>query len=568
MTKDLSRTESRNLSSMEHILVASSNRQEAATHSHRDTATCSKCIEQSLTCYKPTYHIRKIKSKGAILVLVWNFLLMNLFYCLYDHLKHKTTTFIGFSLTLPMAGWLADVYFGRYKVIHCSMWVMWVGSILATVSSVVAQSVESYDAINNKVMLAFAALMMIGFGGYQANIIQFGIDQLHDASTDEIKSFISWFVWTYLSVGIIVEYIYICKDKQYKIFGLLFVCACVTIVLCSSLCLNSVLVKEPVTQNPFKLVYNVVKYAIKNKHPRCRSAFTYCEDELPSRIDFGKNKYGGPFTTEQVEDVKTFLRLQIVVFFGCTMVSGPLIANYLRNQLNKVLSPRGELDTPTPGCYFNSIYTKLFFYSAGVLIPLNELIFLPLLQRYFYWVKSHQKFSMGVVLQIVRVIILAIFITLARHNFLKQNGHDNSTAIQCLFQEHASTLALSFDQKWMALPSFMNSMSATMFFIGGIEFIIAQTPYSMRGLIYGVTYGSVAVFTLIGFGISYPFTMSLSIWNTGLISCGFWYLLLAILYLIVNCIALIVFKKLYKNRKREDVLPNEHIFAERYYGTQ
>jgi hypothetical protein len=54
------------------------------------------------------------------------------------------------------------------------------------------------------------------------------------------------------------------------------------------------------------LIYKVIKFAIVTKHPQCRSAFTYCEDELPSRIDFGKNKYGGPFTTEQVEDIKTF----------------------------------------------------------------------------------------------------------------------------------------------------------------------------------------------------------------------------------------------------------------------
>ena len=559
MATDFSSTSS----TMKHILVANSNRQEEATRSCKDIETNSQS-----NIYRPTYHIRKIKSKGAILVLVWNFLLMSLFYCLTVYLHHFKTNLIGWSLTLPIAGWLADVYFGRYKVIYWSMWVMWVGSILATVSSVVAQSVESYDAINDKVMLVFVALMIIGFGGYQANIIQFGIDQLHDASTNEIKSFITWIVWTYLSGGIFVDYVYICKDKQYKIFGLLFVCLCVSIVLCSSLCLNSVLVKEPVTQNPFKLVYNVVKYAIKNKHPRYRSAFTYCEDELPSRIDFGKNKYGGPFTTEQVEDVKTFLRLLTVVVFGCTMASGLLVVNHLRDQILRVLTPKGQFDTPTSGCYFNSFYTKVFVYSAGVLIPLNELIFRPLLQRYFNWIQSHQKFSMGVVLQIVRVIILAIFITLARHNFLKQNGHDTSTTIQCLFQEEAGTLILSFDYRWMALPKFINSMSIIVFGIGGVEFIIAQTPYSMRGLISGVTYGSVAVFTLIGFGISYPFTMSLSIWNTGLISCGFWYLLLSTLYLIVNCFVLCVFKKLYKNRKREDVLPNEHIFAERYYGTQ
>ena len=30
---------------------------------------------------------------------------------------------------------------------------------------------------------------------------------------------------------------------------------------------------------------------------------------MPSRINLGKSKYGGPFTTEQVEDVKTLLRL-------------------------------------------------------------------------------------------------------------------------------------------------------------------------------------------------------------------------------------------------------------------
>ena len=45
------------------------------------------------------------------------------------------------------------------------------------------------------------------------------------------------------------------------------------------------------------------------KYPRLRSAFTYWEDKPYSRIDLGKAKYGGPFITEQVEDVKTFFRV-------------------------------------------------------------------------------------------------------------------------------------------------------------------------------------------------------------------------------------------------------------------
>ena len=64
---------------------------------------------------------------------------------------------------------------------------------------------------------------------------------------------------------------------------------------------------DQASRNPYKLVYKVVKFAAEHKTPIRRSAFTYCEDELPSRMDLGKDKYGGPFTTEQVEDVKAFL---------------------------------------------------------------------------------------------------------------------------------------------------------------------------------------------------------------------------------------------------------------------
>ena len=59
--------------------------------------------------------------------------------------------------------------------------------------------------------------------------------------------------------------------------------------------------------NPFKNIYKVLKYSWKHKVPEHRSAFTYWEEDIPRRIDLGKNKYGGPFTNEEVEDTKTFL---------------------------------------------------------------------------------------------------------------------------------------------------------------------------------------------------------------------------------------------------------------------
>ena len=116
-----------------------------------------------------------------------------------------------------------------------------------------------------------------------------------------------------LDGGFVIFFILGCLPNQCLIGLSLMTCIYLSIALNSCTANVQPVAGEPVTQNPFKLVYSVVRYAIKHKHPECRSAFTYCEDESPSRIDFGKSKYGGPFTTEQVEDVKTFLRLILVI---------------------------------------------------------------------------------------------------------------------------------------------------------------------------------------------------------------------------------------------------------------
>ena len=149
----------------------------------------------------------------------------------------------------------------------------------------------------------------MGYGGFQANVIKFGIDQLTNTSSDEIVAYINWYSWSYVSSEIFQALVSECTSQQLEILTPFLLCLGVSVLICLLFLCNSVLIKESATKNPFRLIYNVLKYASKSKHPRLRSAFTYCEDEPPSRIDFGKSKYGGPFTTEQVEDVKTFLKL-------------------------------------------------------------------------------------------------------------------------------------------------------------------------------------------------------------------------------------------------------------------
>ena len=464
---------------------------------------------------------------------------------------------IAWGLTLPIAGWLADVYLGRYKVIRWRIWIMWIASLLLVASSVLSQF---YYSIHNKyISIVLLLVMSIAYGGYQANIILFGIDQLQDASTDEITSFISWYLCSYFSGGIIIFFVVFCLGGAYG--GLLeefLICICLTVVVILTFVFDNLFLKEPITQNPFQLIYKVIKYTIKNKHPRCRSAFTYCEDELPSRIDFGKSKYGGPFTIEEVENVKTFLRLLIVIFVGSAMASvlgsQTIVKQYRDDRL-----------------HFDGFYkcrwrppVNIAYFSGAVLVPLYEFIFYPLLQKHLSCVQSyHWKLSVGVISQIARIIALMVVGFIARHSYLE---HSNAT-IQCIFAEDSRTLLSSIlDNNWMILPHLFHSVSLVTFATGTLEFICSQTPYSMRGLLFGTLYGSVMLYSVIGFGILQPFTKQSTAWGTGIISCGFWYLLVILLILVLDGIMLCILVKWYKNRKREDVLPNEQIFAERYYS--
>ena len=273
--------------------------------------------------FKPRYRPRYVKNKGAILILDWNYAAWSVFSPINSMVVHNQSVLIQAILIFcvrmvgSITGWLADVRFGRYRVITWSAWIMWISSVLMTLSSVIAHLVEPYKNIDSKVSLAFLIVVGLGYCGFTINLLQFGVDQLHDASTTEITSFIAWFVGTLFSGQFSPHFVSACVQKYAPLIRPVLITFYLTVLVVTHSLLSHWLIKEPITQNPFKLAYNVLKYAIKNKYPRQRNAFTYCEDIIPSRIDFGKHKYGGPFTTEQVEDFKIlFLTLIFIVVNG------------------------------------------------------------------------------------------------------------------------------------------------------------------------------------------------------------------------------------------------------------
>ena len=169
-------------------------------------------------------------------------------------------------------------------------------------------------------------LFLCSIVAFSATVIQFGLNQLHDAPAESLSLYIHWYVWsgqlgpfTIRLLSVIYREIPFMSNSNrlYIIVTVIPLIVGSTIAFLSvTLCLERYkchwfLIDSGHT-NPYELVHKVVKFAKDHTNPIRCSAFTYCEDELLSRLDLRKEKYGGPFTTEEVENVKAFLK-----FYEC-----------------------------------------------------------------------------------------------------------------------------------------------------------------------------------------------------------------------------------------------------------
>ena len=528
-------------------------------------------------CCRISYRMRKLKTKGAILILIWSFMVMVVFYYLLNillvscHNSIITGVITIIGVTLPVAGWLADVRFGRYRVMLCSIWTMWISSLLLTIVYVVFSLIEFNHSglIRKTLTILVVVLLVFGIGGFQAIVIQFGVDQLNDASTTEITSFVAWYTWTLKGSNIVASFINIitCIDSKYDLMGPLVIAMCLTVVVSTNYLFSNQLIKEPVTQNPFKLVYMVVRYAIKTKHPRQRSAFTYWEDDPPSRMDFGKVKYGGPFTTEQVEDVKILIKTLGVVFVASFLVS--LKFNFDLRTTSILGEHHVENGSIFYCCFGNDFLTNVKAIIGLLLIPLNEFLIYPLFYRCIS-IKIRWKILLGILFELAGLIVLIILITYARSKYteLESTSHPHNYTLHCLFHEKSNSLINNtIDYRWLILVEFLFAASDTMLAIGTIEFFCAQVPYSMKGLVAGCYYGCLGLHVMFNYGLSRVFRAKLHIWESNTtFNCEFWHLLTKIIPVAMAVFVIALTIKYHKKRKREDVLPSEHIFAEQYYS--
>ena len=307
---------------------------------------------------KTVYRTRMcIQSKAVILILLWNLLVSFAFQGILDPyfyiaLLHNTSisrvtstallSSIAFSasafllLFYPLAGCLADVKLGRYKATTNSLCAIFWSLLFATIIfaiviflNVFIIQLELFMIIIAPVVVPLLLVSVLSSGVFSANVIQLGTDQLHDAPSEDFDIYINWYVWTtYLGItlfkvpwDIMFNSYKNCVSYFDDILWSLLVVSFIIIIgvfilgvsLCFAQCKRHWFLIDSGSRNPYKLVYKIVKFAVEHKNPIERSAFTYCEDELPSRFDLGKAKYGGPFTTEQVENVKVLSGILVIL---------------------------------------------------------------------------------------------------------------------------------------------------------------------------------------------------------------------------------------------------------------
>ena len=222
----------------------------------------------------------------------------------------------------PLSGWLADAKFGNYKVFRFGAVLLFISTVINCLLLMLEALVWENSTVLKWIHLCFSgSLFLVAISACVLPALPLGLNQMPDASADSITSYIAWFVGTifvgqFLGSGIntvIMDCVTKTMQLSYHLIWALLLTVCMSVVLFSNFLFSPKwLIIKPKSPQSLKAIFQVLKFAAKHKAPLNRSAFTYWEEDIPSRMDLGKMKYGGPFTTEQVEDVKTILRLIVI----------------------------------------------------------------------------------------------------------------------------------------------------------------------------------------------------------------------------------------------------------------
>ncbi len=482
--------------------------------------------------------------------------------------------FTGFYAFLAMvtgfyivSGFIADVCCGRYRMVTLGMGFLWIAVLMLVIAVLITVSnlhhiPKPLNAFRN-VLIGGAFLLAIpGLSGFYSNMIQLGLDQLQDAPSSILGIFLHWTVWVSLLGESIVHLLVVltsCPNRDSDIsFKNTTYCVCgayftlLSILLFINCFTKRWFVATEVRYNPYKMVVNVLRFVRTHKHPIRHRAMHWTNGEKPSQFDFAKHCYGGPFTSGQVEDVKTLCRVVLVLLaIGPVFILSVPTSYFLFPLFSFHVSGRNS-----EKCTYEWIFVK-----SGTLSYLVDLVCLPVLIWIVYCVLRNRvpkiltRLEIGILLSILGVFSMLV-IDLVGHNVT----NDSTNGTHCMFLEAYNldknrTPYYKLQLPWYILiaPNLLNMFSKSLVQVTTFEFISAQTPQAMKGLMFGVFFAIQGGYSFMGAILLIPF--SLNYWITSphtYLSCGFSYFFFTLIVSLTGLMMFACVRHRYKYRMREE----------------
>ena len=485
-------------------------------------------------------------------------------------------------LSYPLLSHLADVYLTRHRALKCGL-VIIIGSALYVTLCVFADTI-AYDVFHSRilqssilsaVLIPGLAVIIVGVSLFEANALQFGLDQLLEAPTVKMVAFIHWCYWGQNVGELIIFYVSTCpktivamfSNKDILLIVLSAILALLAIVYSATLVLYCVFKKhfyilKAGLNNPFKNTYEVLKYSWKHKAPEHRSAFTYWEEDIPRRIDFGKDKYGGPFTNEKVENVKTFLRILLLLLclFGYQLAGDGISAPI---QLQRTSCPSLPVLLLI---IYNPQHLPALVTVVG--IPLYRLVIKKIIPK-VETVQMLTKMWVGLYLSLVQVVLYIIVVVnydssthILHHSHIEgQNTPSNETCFNIRTNhilnqsEYLVNEPVDNTYLWFIIPQLLNGLSSLLVSLTAFEFICAQASRTTQGLLIGLWYATFSIRYLVVDVMNFVITERKS-WLIYEGAKGFLILVSLVLF---SCMS-----KCYRYRQRDDIVNVQGIIEEIY----
>ena len=538
-----------------------------------------------------------VRSKSAMIVLLWNVVVGGIITSavytaplVVSSIENANfgkvlisiiwlTGFLAIAMMFyPLGGLLADVYLGRYRAVIISLIVLLVCMLTVCVDIgvyIAWDHVPESEILRiSFIVLTIVAMLLvvIGQSGYASNIVQLSLDQLLEEPSQKLGVFVHWLQWAHMVGQTFVHVLYtmwfcdggyaksLGKNSSYIIYAIpvtFFVLLAVLLLL--NCCTRKLFYTDKVKYNPYKMVFKVLNFARNNKRPLGRSSFYYHDDTEPTRIDYAKERYGGPFTTSDVEDVKTFTRVLLVL-----LALGPVFI--LEVSTSHSMLSLLAIHSGTDNIFVNrSCTAKWVVLESGTLSSLTSIFFLP----FYIWIiysllrnrvpKILLRLGASIFLYIMANLSMLV-VDLIGHIVVQVNeGH----GVKCMFvqnvwsqKHHLDTLNLHWAM--LILPNIMRGIAPALVIATSLEFISAQSPHAMKGVLVGMLFAIKGFAQLIAAILFIPFTVK-HIWKDGYLgenppvtSCGFGYFLVTTAMAVLGLILFTVAARKYSYRKREE----------------